>query len=54
MLLVVLYVPFLEPVFHTVAPTLADWGLIVGFALIPFTAGELYKLVRRTLDRRHG
>jgi len=52
LLLVVLYVPFLEPVFKTVPPSLLDWVEILGFALIPFTAGELYKGVRRLLDRK--
>lgn len=43
--LIVIYVPFLEPVFNTFALGLKDWGMVLLFALIPFTAGELYKLI---------
>jgi Ca2+-transporting ATPase len=52
LLLLVIYVPFLEPVFDTAALTLANWGVVLGFALIPFTAGELYKWVRRATDKK--
>ena len=35
MLLVVLYVPFLEPIFDTVFLGIADWGILLLLALIP-------------------
>ena len=45
LLLVVLYVPFLQPIFHTTALGLNDWSVILGFAIIPLVVGELSKLV---------
>lgn len=46
LLLIVLYVPFMRNLFNVVAPTLMDWGVILGFALIPLLAGEISKAVR--------
>jgi Ca2+-transporting ATPase len=47
LLLVVVYTPFLQPVFSTNALSLKDWIIVGGFALIPFAIGELYKMIRR-------
>lgn len=44
---VVLYVPFLRPVFQTILLGGKDWAVIAMFCLIPFLSGELYKLFRR-------
>lgn len=44
---VVLYVPFLRPIFHTILLNPHDWLVILGFCLIPFVSGELYKLIRK-------
>ncbi len=49
LVLIVVYVPFLQPIFSTNALSISDWGVVVGFALIPFVVGELYKLIRRVL-----
>mgnify|MGYP000677874340 FL=1 len=46
LLLVVLYVPFLQPIFETYAIGLKDWGMILVFAVIPLVIGELYKAIR--------
>lgn len=46
LLLVVLYVPFLQPIFETYAIGLKDWGMILIFAVIPLVIGELYKAIR--------
>ncbi len=48
----VVYIPFLQPVFRTVSLSPRDWGMILGFILIPFVAGEGYKAVLRAV-RRH-
>jgi Ca2+-transporting ATPase len=50
MLLVVVYVPFLNPVFDTVPLSLGDWAEILGFSLIPFVLFEIYKAVRRAVE----
>lgn len=49
LVLLVVYVPFLQPVFSTNALSLSDWGIVAGFAMIPFVVGEIYKLIRRQL-----
>ncbi len=46
LLLVVLYVPFLETIFEVVPPNLRDWAVIVPLMLIPFAIGEIYKAIR--------
>jgi Ca2+-transporting ATPase len=47
LLAVVIYVPFLRPVFETVTLGLHDWAVILIFSLIPFALGELYKLLKK-------
>ncbi len=43
LLLGVIYVPVLQPIFHTVPLQLIDWGIIVSFAFFPLIISELYK-----------
>lgn len=43
LLLGVIYVPFLQPIFHTVPLELMDWGIIMSFAIFPLIISELYK-----------
>lgn len=43
LMLVVLYVPFLQEVFKTYPLGLKDWGIIFALSLIPILAGEIYK-----------
>lgn len=45
LLLIVIYVPFLQPIFDTYTVGLADWLMIILFAVIPLIIGELYKVV---------
>jgi len=45
LLLVVIYVPFLQPIFDTYTVGLADWFMIIVFSAIPLAIGELYKKV---------
>ncbi len=44
LLLVTLYVPFVQPIFNTFPLGLAEWKIVVGLALVPFAFGELVKL----------
>jgi P-type Ca2+ transporter type 2C len=41
------YVPFLQRVLRTVPLNLRDWGVVLGFSLLPVVIVELVKLVRR-------
>lgn len=50
LLLGVIYIPILQPVFHTVSLGLIDWGIIITFAILPLLISELYKA---TLARRN-
>ncbi len=43
LMLVVLYVPFLEPIFDTVWLNLYHWQYIIGFGAIPFLVAEITK-----------
>lgn len=45
--LAVIYVPFLDPIFKTIAPSAIDWLVILPLALIPFVVAELVKWLRR-------
>lgn len=47
LLLVVLYVPFLQPVFKTYSLSIKDWSEIILYCIIPLLAGELNKLFYR-------
>ena len=47
LLLLVVSVPFLQPIFNTHFPSLREWGVIVGLALIPATAEEITKFFLR-------
>jgi Ca2+-transporting ATPase len=51
LLLSILYLPFLSPVFSTVPLSLRDWLAVVPLALIPFTAGELQKVLYKRKHR---
>jgi Ca2+-transporting ATPase len=49
LLVLVVSVPFLQPIFHTHFPSLREWIVVVGLALIPATAEEITKFfLRRT------
>ncbi len=41
------YTPFLQTVLHTTALTGADWGVALGFSVLPVGVVELVKLVQR-------
>lgn len=44
MLLIVVYLPFLQPIFGTVALSLREWGITIIFGLIPSIVAEIMKL----------
>lgn len=50
LMLLVVYIPALDRIFYTISPTLRDWGVIAGLALVPFLAGELFKLLYHRRD----
>ena len=45
LLLIVIYVPFLEPIFETYALKLIDWAVIVVLCMMPLLAGEINKFI---------
>ncbi len=44
LLLVVIYIPFLQPVFHTFPLGLKEWTVVLGLSTLPLIVGELGKL----------
>jgi Ca2+-transporting ATPase len=51
-LLVIIYVPFLDPVFDTTFLTLKDWSLMLPLILLPSVAAEINKGVLRRMSER--
>jgi len=51
-LLAIIYVPFLDPVFHTTFLDLGHWAMIIPLALVASVGAEINKAVLRLLDRR--
>ncbi len=47
LLLVVLYLPLLQPIFDTFALGFNEWKIVLTYAFIPLIAGELYKVIFR-------
>jgi Ca2+-transporting ATPase len=47
---IVIYVPFLRPIFETAKLNIVDCEIILLFCLIPLFAGELYKVIKRKLN----
>jgi Ca2+-transporting ATPase len=47
LLLLVVCVPFLQPVFNTHLPTLKEWAFVLGLALVPALAEEITKIALR-------
>jgi Ca2+-transporting ATPase len=52
LLLLVVSVPFLQPIFNTHFPSLVEWVVIIGFALIPAISEEITKAYLRWRDNR--
>jgi Ca2+-transporting ATPase len=50
----VVYLPFLQPIFHTVPLSLRDWGLMLAISTLPLLFMEIYKPVYALFRRiRH-
>ena len=47
LLILVVSVPFLQPIFNTHFPSLREWGVILSLALVPAIAEEITKLYLR-------
>jgi P-type Ca2+ transporter type 2C len=52
LLILVVSVPFLQPIFNTHFPSLREWGVILSFALVPAAAEEVTKAYQRWRDGR--
>jgi Ca2+-transporting ATPase len=52
LLLMVVGVPFLQPIFNTHMPSLREWAVVLGLALVPAIAEEITKAYLRWKDRR--
>jgi Ca2+-transporting ATPase len=52
LLLMVVGVPFLQPIFNTHMPNLREWAVVLGLALVPAIAEEITKAYLRWKDRR--
>ncbi|MDO5026788.1 MAG: cation-translocating P-type ATPase [Tissierellia bacterium] len=46
MMLIVIYVPFLEPLFDTAAMLANHWIIIIPLAFLPFIANEVHKMIK--------
>ena len=51
LLILVVYVPFLQPVFNTHPPSLNEWILVIGLALLPAIAEEITKFFLRRRNK---
>jgi Ca2+-transporting ATPase len=47
LLILVCIVPFLQPIFNTHNPSLLEWSVVLGLALIPAIAEEITKFFLR-------
>ena len=45
LMLIVVYIPFLQPIFHTQSLGFSEWKIVLIFAFIPLIVGELFKVV---------
>jgi len=52
LLVLVVSVPFLQPIFNTHFPSLREWGVILSFSLVPAAAEELTKVYLRWKDKK--
>lgn len=45
LMLMVIYIPFMQVAFHTLSIGFSQWAIILTFAILPLIIGELYKVV---------
>jgi len=53
LLLLVVFVPFLNPIFNTHPMNMNEWSVVLGFAIIPAIVEELTKVYLRWRNRHH-
>jgi Ca2+-transporting ATPase len=51
LLVLVVSVPFLQPIFNTHFPNLREWSVIIAFSFVPAVAEEVTKAVMRWRNR---
>ncbi|MBN1487576.1 MAG: calcium-translocating P-type ATPase, SERCA-type [Anaerolineae bacterium] len=49
LLMMVVYVPFFQPIFNTIPLTFNEWLLVLPLTLVPSVAAEIYKAVTRRM-----
>lgn len=47
LLIIVLYLPVLQPIFHTYPLNFSDWKIVILYSLLPLVIGEVYKVFLR-------
>lgn len=47
LLFVVVYMPFLQPIFRTYPLSIKDWQIVILYSLLPLVVGEVYKIIKR-------
>ena len=52
LMLLVMYVPFLQTIFNTVPLGWAEWRLIIPLFLVPSVAAEAVKYIMATRDKK--
>ena len=52
LMLAVVSLAFLQPIFNTHMPNPREWGVILGLAIVPAVAEEIYKMFLRWKDRQ--
>jgi Ca2+-transporting ATPase len=52
LMLLVMYVPFLQKIFNTVPLGWTEWRLIIPLFLIPSIVAELVKYITQAIDKR--
>ena len=52
MLLMVLYVPFFQAIFHTMALQLKDWLIVLAFSGTIFFINSLYLYIKRNGNKK--
>ncbi len=45
--LIVIYIPFLQPIFDTFPMGWQDWRIVLTFAFVPFIVGEVFKFIKK-------
>lgn len=50
LMMIVIYVPFLEPIFETEFMTLQHWAVMLPCSFLPFLVGEISKIIRFGID----